>query len=141
MKRLAPSSRMWRFISRSARGCTMAVPSLSCPAPRPVPAGSGGAEDVDDEEERVGALDAGLLVALVAVAVGRRDLEDHARADGAAHETLVPPGDDLADADRELSRLTAVGLVERLVGVVDLAEVVDGEGLAGLHLRAVALHQ
>src|SRR6478735_2602425 len=136
MKRLAPSSRMWRFISRSARGCTIPVPS-----PLRQSVGSGSAEDVDDEEQGVGALDPGLLVALLAVAVCRRDLQDHARTDGATHEALVPARDDLADTDRELGRLAAVGLVERLVGVVDLAEVVDDEGLAGLHLGAVALHE
>src|SRR6476661_9172430 len=91
MNRFAPSSRMCRFISRSARGCAM-------PAPLPLvdrPArDSAGAEDVDHEEQRVGALDAGGLVALLAVAVGRRDLEDHARAHGAPDEPLVPALDD-----------------------------------------------
>ena len=68
---------------------------------------SGRGEDVDDEVQRVGALDAGVLVALLAVAEVRRDREQHPAADRLADEGLVPALDDGADADRERRRLAA----------------------------------
>src|SRR6478736_4601983 len=88
---------------------------------------SGGPEDVDHEVERVGALDAGGRLALRAVTVLGRDRDHHPRADRLADEGLVPALDDTADADREGGRGLAVVLVERLRGLVDLAQVVHDD--------------
>ena len=81
-------------------------------------------EDVDHEVQRVGALDARLGVAPAAVAVGRRDREDHPAADLAADERLVPARDDLPTPIANDAGVLAVALVEGL-RAVDLAEVVD----------------
>src|SRR6478609_2663394 len=62
---------------------------------------SGGAEDVDHEVQRVGALDARGGLALRPVALLRGDREDQAAAHLLADEGLVPPGDHLAGADAE----------------------------------------
>src|SRR6478736_8980149 len=62
-------------------------------------------QDVDHEVQRVGPLDAGVLVALVAVAEVRRDGEHHPAADGTAYERLVPALHDRADPDLEGRRL------------------------------------
>src|SRR3954470_16705522 len=78
---------------------------------------SGGAEDVDHEVQRVGALDARGRLALLAVALLRRDREDHAAAHLLADECLVPAGDHRAGADREAGRLLAVALVEGLLAL------------------------
>src|SRR3954468_24032683 len=84
-----------------------------------LPDGSGCSQDVDHEVQRVGALDAGLRVALRAITVGRGDREDHPAADRGADEGLVPARDDLTDADRERGRRLAVALVEGLLALVD----------------------
>src|SRR6476659_6131865 len=81
---------------------------------------SGGAEDVDHEVQRVGALDPGVGLALLAVALLRRDREDHPAAHLLTDERLVPPGDHGAGADGEGGRRLRVALVERLLAVVDL---------------------
>src|SRR6478736_5217591 len=99
-----------------------------------LPDGSGCSQDVDHEVQRVGALDAGLVVALLAVAVGRGDREDHPAADRRADQSLVPAGHDLAHTDGEGGGLSAVALVEGLLALVDLAEVVDRDVLALLDL-------
>src|SRR6478735_3026143 len=99
-------------------------------------------EDVDDEVQRVGALDARVLVALLAVAEVRRDGEEHPAADGAAHQGLVPALDDGAGTDLERRRLSAREAgVEGRLAVVDLAQVVHDDGLALLDGRPVALHE
>src|SRR4051812_32008950 len=73
-------------------------------------------EDVDEEVQRVGALDAGVLVAFLAVAEIRRDRQEHPAADGATDQGLVPALDDGAGTDLERRRLTArVAGVERRV--------------------------
>src|SRR3954451_20349449 len=100
---------------------------------------SGGAEDVDHEVQRVGALDAGARLALLAVALVGRDREDHPAAHLLADERLVPAGDHRTGPDAEGRRGLAVALVERLLALVDLAEVVDGELLPLLHRRPGAL--
>src|SRR5690606_21379713 len=69
-------------------------------------------------------------------------LDDHARSDALTHQCLVPTLDDLTDADREGRRLrTAVGAVEGLVTLVDLADVVRDQGLARLDLLALAVDE
>src|SRR3954463_9232026 len=123
-----------RFRSRSDFLAPVLMPPI-------LPDRSGCGQDVDHEVQRVGALDARLGVAGRAVPLGRRDREDHPAADGRADQRLVPAGDDLADTDAERRRLPAVALVEGLGGLVDLAEVVDGDRLARLHDVAVALDQ
>src|SRR4051794_16372470 len=86
--------------------------------------GSGGAKDVDHEHQRIGALDAGLLVAGLAVAELGRDREHDPGADRDPFQRLVPALDDLAGADAERGgcALTAEVLVEGLVTAEDLAE-------------------
>src|SRR4051794_41104856 len=106
-----------------------------------LPDGSGCSQDVDHEVQRVGPLDAGLGVAGLAVALGRRDREHDPAADLDADQGLVPARDDLADADGERRGALAVALVERLLGVVDLAEVVDADRLALLDRGALALDE
>src|SRR4051812_38420705 len=116
------------MISRlSSRSLFLPVVPLMVPI---LPDGSGRSEDVDDEVQRVGALDPGLGVAFLAVTLRGRDGEDHPAADLGADQGLVPAGDDLAHADGEGGGRLAVALVERLLGLVDLAEVVDGDALA-----------
>src|SRR5690606_40014094 len=74
-----------------------------------------------------------------AVALVRRDAEQHPRADLLADEAGVPAGDHTADADREPDRAAAVvGVVEHATAP-DLTEVVDLDRLAGLDDRARAL--
>src|ERR1700712_3340297 len=102
---------------------------------------SGGAEDVDYEVQRVGALDARGRLALLAVALLGGDRQDHTATDLLPDERLVPPGDHRAGADRERGRRLGVALVERLLPVVHLAEVVDRELLALLDRRTGALDQ
>src|SRR5437868_6817826 len=106
-----------------------------------LPDGSGCSQDVDHEVQRVGALDACLGVALGAVALRRRDHQDHPATDLRADQGLVPAADDLPDADRERRRRLAVALVERLLGGVDLAQVVDRDRLALLDRGALALDE
>src|SRR5687768_15495785 len=106
---------------------------------RPRTGSSDRGEDVDDEVERGAGRDAGLL--LLGVALGRRDPHDDAAADGATDQHLVPALDDAAEADRRLQRrlVGAEALVERLGGVVDLAEVVADQEVALLDLGPAAL--
>src|SRR5688572_10213955 len=70
--------------------------------------GSERGEDVDDEVQRVGALDARLLVAFLAVAELRRHGEDDPAADRDALEALVPALDDPARAELEVEGLAAL---------------------------------
>src|SRR5690348_6913244 len=62
---------------------------------------SGGPDDVDHEVQRVGALDARLGVAGLAVAVGRRDRDEDLAADALTGERLHPAGDDSPGAGDE----------------------------------------
>ena len=102
----------------------------------------GRAEDVDHEHQRVGALDPGLRVAARAVPVGRRDNQEHARADRQTDQALVPAGDDLTHSDREPRRFTAVPRgVELLAGAVDHTHVVGGQRLPLLDGRARSFEQ
>src|SRR5258708_15782796 len=73
-------------------------------APPPVRRRSVRAEDVHDEYQRVGALDAALRVAGLSVAVRRGNHQQDPAADLLADEGLVPAGDDAAGADREAGR-------------------------------------
>src|SRR6188768_2408738 len=99
-------------------------------------------EDVDEEVQRVGALDARVHVAVLAVAEVRRYREEHPAADRAAHEGLVPALDDGAGADLERRRLAAREAgVEGRLAAVDLAQVVHDDGLALLDGGTVALHE
>src|SRR5665647_3265666 len=99
------------------------------------------AEDIDDEDERVGALDLGLRHAALAVALVRRDRQQQTRADLLADEAFVPAGDHGADADREADRGAAViGVVEDATAP-GLSQVVHHEVVADLHEVAVALAQ
>src|SRR6478672_3878997 len=102
---------------------------------------SGGAEDVDHEVQRVGALDAGGRLALLAVALLGRDREDQAATHLLADEGLVPPGDHLAGPDPAAGGGLGVALVERLLALVYLAAVLDRDRLALLHRRAGALDE
>src|SRR6476620_2414450 len=112
---------MSRLSSRSLLRAAIALMLSSSPS---VCCGSAGREDVDDEVERVGALDAGLRLALAAVALLRRDGQQHPAADLLADEGLVPAGDDLAGADAERGGgALAVALVEGLLAAVDLTQV------------------
>src|SRR4051812_8349308 len=63
--------------------------------------GSVRVEDVDDEDEGVGAGDLG-RAALRAVAVLRRDRQQHATPDLLAHQGGVPTRNDATHADREV---------------------------------------
>src|SRR5215207_4641178 len=106
-------------------------PSSGHPARKSGRPGSARGQDVDHEVERVGALDARLLVALLAVAEVRRDREQDAAADGPAHEGLVPALDHGADADLERRGGAAREAgVERCLALVHLAQVVHDDGLA-----------
>src|SRR6476661_2208214 len=87
---------------------------------------SAGVEQVDDEDQGVGALDPGARLALGAVAVGRGDDHEQAAADALADDVLVPGGDELADADRELG-VALLGLgraVEHLPQRPDVRQLV-----------------
>src|SRR4051794_30852050 len=81
--------------------------------------------DVDDEHQRVGALDTRLRVALLAVPPGRRDGELDPAAGLLARQGVPPAVDDavLRELDDQ-RRLTVVGVVEDLGRAPDLAEVV-----------------
>ena len=95
------------------------------------------AEQVHHEDQRLAGLD-DAAGAAVAVAEVRRDDELAAAADLHAGDTLVPAGDDLADAETERQRLAAVvGGVELLTGRVGDPDVVHDDSAAGrgLHPR------
>src|SRR5581483_5580218 len=96
------------------------------------PGGSVRVEDVDDEDEGVGALDADARLTLGSVALAGWDHEQHLGADGLADEALVPTRDHRALPDREVDRLAAgPRRVELLAVAPDHAGVVDGDRLAG----------
>src|SRR6266545_7505136 len=100
------------------------------------------AQDVDHEDQSVGALDPRAGGAGLAVAVLGRDDEQHPAADLLADERLVPAGDDLAAADGERGgRATRPGGVEDLSGLPDLPVVLRDQGLALGHRRAGALDE
>ena len=88
-------------------------------------------------------LDAGLRVALLAVAEVRRDREHHPAADRWPTRRLVPALDDLpAPIAKAVGASRAVVLVERLLAVVDLAEVVGPRSVWPFStVGAVALDQ
>src|SRR4051812_41726641 len=99
---------------------------------------SGDVDQVDDEDQGLAALDrrAGPPVAVAQV---RRDDDLAAAADPHAQQALVPAGDDLADAELEAQRLTAVpGRVELLAGRVRDADVVSEHRAARGGLPALA---
>ena len=84
--------------------------------------GLDGTEDVDHEDQGVGALDARLGAAGLAVAVSGRDDQHDPAAHGLADQALVPAGDDLARGgpDGEAERLApAPRGVEYLAGPPD----------------------
>src|SRR5258708_35936498 len=89
------------------------------------------AEDIDNEDKGVGALDADLGGARLAVAVGRRDDEHYAAANCLADEASIPALDDLAGAVVERERLRA-----RPRGVEDLARPPDHAGVLDDHIVA-----
>ena len=72
--------------------------------------------------------------ALGAVAVGRRDLQQHPAADLDPGEADGPPLDQAAQ--RRGQRRLGVALVEGGLRLVDLAEVVHRHGVGRLHGRA-----
>src|SRR5262249_31323264 len=92
-------------------------------------------EHVDDEHERVGALDARVGLACGAVPGGGRYDEDDAAARLHTDQGLVPAGDDLPDPDGEGGgEPTVEGAVEgRGVLAPDLALVVGDQQVAALH--------
>src|SRR5215218_1731146 len=120
------SSMISRFSSRSVLGALMASsprqPSL-------------GRDDVDHEVESAVRRDVRLL--LRAVPEIGRDGEQHAAADLHPGQADGPAFDDLAQA--ELRRLLREALVERLLPLVDLTEVVGGDGHVRGHRLAVTL--
>src|SRR3954447_11364176 len=69
------------------------------------PERSEGVEDVDDEDQRVGAADPGAGLARAAVALVRREDQEDLRTDRLADQAPVPPGQHLAGPDRERRRL------------------------------------
>src|SRR5690349_4338079 len=71
----------------------------------PPPDRSADAQDVDHEDQRVGALDLGALVALGAVAQLRRNDEENAAPRLDALQSPIPALDDVADADDDGSGL------------------------------------
>src|SRR6266571_2163139 len=98
-------------------------------------------DEVDDEDERVGAGDARARLTTRAIAVGRRHGDQNAATERLADERLVPSGDDLAGADDECSwRAALEGTVERLglavLGCPRLAEVVRDERVVLRYRRA-----
>src|SRR5215213_1851528 len=95
---------------------------------------SGGPDDVDHEVEGVGALDACIRGARLAVAVLWRDRHQYLATDMLADQCVVPALDHRTCADLEGGRgVAAEGLVERLLAVVHLAEVSREDGLALLY--------
>src|SRR6478735_1624749 len=95
-------SRRSLFPAVIPRSCHLSLAGVR--AERASRSGSGSREDVDDEHQRVGALDAGLLVAGLAVTELRGDREDHPGTDRDPVEGLVPALDDLAGTDPERGR-------------------------------------
>src|SRR5215472_9003417 len=98
----------------------------------------GPGQDVDDEDQGVRAVDAGLRRPGLTVAVGGRDDEQHPAADRLADQPGVPALDDLADADVQRERRAARPRgVEDLLGPPVDASVLDhdvvalGDRLAG----------
>src|SRR5690606_23065921 len=107
-------------------------------AARSWPVGSAHVHEVDDEDERLAALDRA-AGATVAVAQVRRDGDLAPAADLHAEQALVPALDDLADTDREVERLTAVPRrVELLARGPGDADVVRGDLPTGGRLLALA---
>jgi 2-polyprenyl-6-methoxyphenol hydroxylase-like FAD-dependent oxidoreductase len=101
-----------------------------------------GGEDVDHEDQGVGALDAYLRGPGGAVTLGRRDDKQHAAADGLADKAGVPALDDLALADRDgQRRLARPGGVEDLSGPPVHPGVLGRDLLALLDDRSGALDQ
>src|SRR6478609_10267020 len=81
--------------------------------PSSQPGSAADTQQVDDEDERVVALDVDLRVALLAVRVLGRDDQHHAAADLLAGESLDPALDEAGVAERVLRRLAlGVGVVE-----------------------------
>src|SRR6476469_2028896 len=129
---------MSRLSSRSLLRAAMPLIVVSCSSG----SGSAGREDVDDEVDGVGALDPGLRAALAAVALLRRDGEQHPAAALLDDDRLVEDGGHLAGADYGLERRAlAVSFVEVRLRAVHLAEVVDRDVLALLHRGAGALDE
>src|SRR4051794_22716444 len=103
---------------------------------------SAGVQQVDDEDEGVGALDAERLVAGRAVAVVRRHDDEQPAADGPADERPIEPGDDLATAYGERGgAATPPRRVELATARPDDADVVRLHLLQPLHGRTPALHE
>src|SRR5659263_658502 len=90
-------------------------------------------QDVDDEHEGVVSADARLRDAARAVAVLRRDREQHPGADLLADEPVVPAPDDHAHPDREGQRLAAVVRVVEDMAAPGLPEVVHLDLAPGVH--------
>src|SRR5689334_9548024 len=89
-------------------------------------------QQVDDEHERLAALD-GTTGAALAVAEVRRDGDAPAAADLHAGHALVPPGDDLAAPQAELERILPIpGGVELLAVAPGDTDVVHEHVHAGL---------
>src|SRR3954454_12316143 len=122
---------MSRFMSRSLLRADMV--SI-------LPGSAADPKHIDDEDQRGSTRDVGRRT-LVAVPELRRDDEHDPAAGLHAHEPLDPAVDEAALGQRERRRLPAVGLVERLVGAPDLAEVVDGDGGVLLDRRTVTLDE
>ena len=77
-----------------------------------------------------------------AVALVGRDHEQDLGPDGLAHEALVPAGDDLPGADRELHRAARLPRrVEHLAVPAERAGVLHVDGLAGLDHGTVTLDE
>src|SRR5215469_3504706 len=105
-------------------------------------AGSVRAEDVNDEDQGIGALDPDLRGTLRAVAVGGRHYQQHPAADALAHKSGVPALDDLPAANLEAGWHAALPAgVENLAGAPDQALILGDKQLALFHHGPGALDE
>src|SRR5690349_20271509 len=111
-------------------------PAAMLPAWLKVAAPSCRRQDVQDEHERVGALNAGLRVALRAVALGRRHHEHDPASDRYPDQAGVPGRDEPTEREHVRRNCRLSGgrpvAVKHLAVTPDRSDVPDHNGLLGL---------